>query len=218
MLTFPAATTFGRRVPKQKFYQHLDVAPEVKRLFVEQVKLITWANKLSAQTLNLAPGEHVQEIEVFHIQLQDQDLDERVCRLMDQQIPYHLLFWLERSDGLQRLQITYKEASQSGHNAFQLRESYQTDWTNPEDLTLDLTALDLDGLYESIVRQIAGDAITAPQAESLKEAVEQTQAREKLEKQITVLRVKMRKEKNLGKQMELRREINRLERTARYEN
>ena len=56
MLTFPAATTFGRRVPKQKFYQHLDVAAEVKRLFVEQVKLITWANKLSAQTLNLAPG------------------------------------------------------------------------------------------------------------------------------------------------------------------
>ena len=99
MLTFPAATTFGRRVPKQKFYQHLDVAAEVKRLFVEQVKLITWANKLSAQTLSLAPGEHVQEIEVFHIQLQDQDLDERVCRLMDQQIPYHLLFWLERPDG-----------------------------------------------------------------------------------------------------------------------
>lgn len=118
MLTFPAATTFGRRIPKQKFYQHLDVAADVKRLFVEQVKLITWANKLSAQTMNLAPGEHVQEIEVFHIQLQGQDLDERVCRLMDQQIPYHLLFWLERPDGLQRLQITYKEASQNGHNAF----------------------------------------------------------------------------------------------------
>lgn len=110
MLTFPAATTFGRRVPKQKFYQHLDVAAEVKRLFVEQVKLITWANKLSAQTLNLAPGEHVQEIEVFHIQLQEQNLDERVCRLMDQQIPYHLLFWLERPDGLQRLQITRRPA------------------------------------------------------------------------------------------------------------
>ena len=93
----------------------------------------------------------------------------------------------------------------------QLRESYQTDWTNPEDLTLDLTALDLDGLYESIVRQIAGDAIAAPQAESLKEAVEQTQAREKLEKQIAALRVKMKKEKNLGRQMEIRREMMKLE-------
>ena len=66
-------------------------------------------------------------------------------------------------------------------------------------------------MYESIVRQIAGDAITAPQAESLKEAVEQTQAREKLEKQIAALRAKMRKEKNLGRQMEIRREIMRLE-------
>ena len=45
----------------------------------------------------------------------------------------------------------------------------------------------------------------------MKEAVEQTQAQEKLEKQIAALRVKMRKEKNLGKQMEIRREIMRLE-------
>ena len=69
-------------------------------------------------------------------------------------------------------------------------------------------------MYESIVRQIAGDAIAAPQAESLKEAVEQTQAREKLEKQIAALRVKMKKEKNLGKQMELRRKIQLLEKEA----
>ena len=49
---------------------------------------------------------------------------------------------------------------------------------------MNLIALDMDALYESVVRQIAGDAIDAPQGESLKEAVEQTQHREKREKQI----------------------------------
>lgn len=68
MLSFPTSTVFERRIPKQKFYQNLDVTAEVKRLFIEQIKLITWANKLSAQTMNLAPGQTVQEIEVFRIE------------------------------------------------------------------------------------------------------------------------------------------------------
>ena len=80
-----------------------------------------------------------------------------------------------------------------------------------DSLTLELHALDMDGLYESIVRQIAGDAIAAPAAESLKKAVEQTQEKEKLQRQIEQLKAKMKKEKQLGKQMELRREIRRLE-------
>ena len=211
MLTFPKSAAFGRRFPKQKFYEHLEVDPQVKRLLVEQVKLIVWAYKLSPQTVNLSPGQAVGEIQVFQLALTGPELDERVTQLMDRQIPYHLLFLLERPDGLQQLRIGYKEASQSGHNAFQLRQSYQTDWARPEDLSLDLTALDMDGLYESIVRQIAGHAITAPEAETLKEAVEQTREKEKRLRQIEALRAKMKKEKSLAKQMEIRREIMKLE-------
>ena len=107
--------------------------------------------------------------------------------------------------------MTYKKASQSGSNAFQLWQSYHTEWSKPEDLSLNLTALDMDALYESIVRQIAGDAIVIPQGESLKEAVEQTQQREKLGKQIAQLKEEMKKEKRLGRQMELKRAIRRLE-------
>ena len=211
MLDFPKSTVFGRRFPKQKFYENLDVSAEVKRLFVEQVKLITWVNKLSPETMNIATGQMVREIEVFRLTLQGQELDRRVLELMDKQIPYHILFLLERLDSSVRLHVSYKEASQSGSNAFQLRQSYHTEWMRPEDLSLNLSALDMDALYESIVRQIAGDAIAAPQGESLKEAVEQTQQREKLEKQIAQLKAKMKKEMQLGRQMELRREIVRLE-------
>ena len=70
MLNFPKTTEFGRRIPKQKFYEHLDVTPELRRMFVDHVKLITWQNKLSAQTMNLAPGQTVAEIEVFRLRLQ----------------------------------------------------------------------------------------------------------------------------------------------------
>ena len=111
-----------------------------------------------------------------------------------------------------QLTIAFKEATQTGDNAFRLRQRYATGWLAPEELSLEWDALDMDGLYESIVRQIAGDAIAAPQVESLKEAVEQTQEREKLEKQIAALKVKMKKEKQLGRLMEIRRKIKDLER------
>lgn len=211
MLNFPKTTEFGRRIPKQKFYEHLDVTPELRRMFVDQVKLITWQNKLSAQTMNIAPGQTVAEIEVFRLRLQGQEIDPGVLRLMDKQIPYHILFLLERDSGESQLWISYKEASQTDSNAFQLRQAYHTDWMPLDSLTLELHALDMDGLYENIVRQIAGDAIAAPAEESLKEAVEQTQKKEKLQRQIEQLKAKMKKEKQLGKQMELRREVKRLE-------
>ena len=148
---------------------------------------------------------------MFQIRLTGQELDHRVLTLMDKQIPYHILFVLERLDGKIQLVINYKEASQSGSNAFQLKQSYQTEWLEPEKLLLMLTGFDMDALYENIVRSVAGDALAAPVAESLQEAVEQSQEREKIEKEIQKLKARMKKEKRLAKQMELRREIQRLE-------
>lgn len=211
MLEFPQSTLFGRRIPKQKFYEHLDVTPEIRKLFVEQVRLVTWANKLSSDTLNIAAGDTVQEVEVFHIKLTGDALDHRVLNLMDKQIPYHIIFLLERIDGKFQLVVNYKEASQSGSNAFQLKKSYETPWLPKEELTISCNGLDMDTAYESIVRSIAGDALAVTEAKSLQEAVAQTQEREKIEKEIQKLKAKMKKEKRLAKQMELRREIQRLE-------
>ena len=130
---------------------------------------------------------------------------------MDKQIPYHILFLLERADGTARLSVSYKEAAQTGGNAFRLRQSYATPWQRMDELHLPLQALDMDGLYEGIVRAVAGDALRATAAENLKDAVEQMQEQEKLQRQLQQLRARMKKEKNLAKQMELRREIKRLE-------
>ena len=211
MLNFPQSTLFGRRIPKQKFYEHLDVSPEIKRLFVDQVRLITWENKLSPDTLNIAAGDTVQEVEVFHIKLTGDTLDHRLLTLMDKQIPYHILFLLERNDGKFQLVVNYKEASQGGNNAFQLKKSYETDWMAQDEFPVAYNGLDMDAVYESIVRSIAGDLLSAPEAESLQEAVAQTQEKERIEKEIQKLKTQMKKEKRLAKQMELRREIQKLE-------
>lgn len=78
MLGLPKSTEFSKRIPKQKFYENLDISPALKRVFVEQIRVIYWRNKLAATTLNLSEGTVVTEIEVFEIRLSSPELDEAV--------------------------------------------------------------------------------------------------------------------------------------------
>lgn len=212
MLNLPQTTAFGKRIPKQKFYEHLDVTPELKRCFTEQLRLIIWENKLSPQTLNIAPGKTVQEIELFRLRLTGQELDDSVPQQMDQQIPYHLIFLLERPDGTAKLKVHFKEALPGG--GFKLRKGYETDWQPRAELSLPCTALDMDALYEAFVRVIAGAELQGSPTESVQQVLERTEQQEKLQKQIDQLKRKMKKEKQLARQMELRRELKKLEEQA----
>ena len=40
MLGLPKTTEFNKRIPKQKFYENMDISPALKKVFVEQVKII----------------------------------------------------------------------------------------------------------------------------------------------------------------------------------
>ncbi|WP_286725322.1 DUF4391 domain-containing protein, partial [Pelotomaculum sp. PtaB.Bin117] len=94
MIDLPKSTVFNRRIPKQKFYENLSVTAELKRIFVEQINVIYWRNKISPTTVNIAAGETVAEIEVIEIRLNQPGLDKRVLQLIDREIPYHILFLL----------------------------------------------------------------------------------------------------------------------------
>ena len=212
MLNLPAAAAFERRIPKQKFYTNLTVTPELRRCFTDQIESITWADKLAPQTMNLAAGQRVQEIEVFRIRLTDDALDDKVTELMDKQIPYHILFVLARPDGMIRLLMNYKEAAPGG--GFTLRQRYATDWLVPDTVALPLLAADMDALYEGFVRYIAGDSLQVSAGEDLAENVQRTETLNKLQRQIDQLTAKMRREKQLPRQMELRRKIKELQQEA----
>ena len=204
MLGLPKSTEFNKRIPKQKFYDNLNVNPVLKHCFVNQIKIVYWANKIAPATVNLAEGKNVTEIEVFLVRRKEKALDENVLKLIDREIPYHILFILEY-DGVYKAVIGYKEAASSGKIAFKVDRYYQTDWMTEAELPLHLEGLNMDAVYESFVRQIAGDSlqIAVPQ-ETLAESVARDERREKLQKQIAKLQSKIRKEKQLNRQMELK--------------
>ena len=209
MLGLPKSTEFNKRIPKQKFYENLPVTPAIKTAFTEQIKIFYWRNKLAATTLNLAPGKLATEIEVFEIRLTSPDLDEDILRLIDREIPYHILFLLEY-DGKYQAAMGYKEAASSGKAAFKVERYYRTEWLTEEELSLHLEGLTIDAVYENFIRQIAGDRLVGNKNTTLKESVEQQKQREQIEKQIAALETKMKKEKQLNRKMELKAEIKKL--------
>ena len=209
MLGFPVSTEFNKRIPKQKFYDNLDDSPTLRRVFVDQIRLVYWRNKLAASTLNIAAGEVVSEVEVFEVRLNEPKLDEVVLKQIDKEIPYHILFILT-CDGKAQAWIGYKEAAASGSNAFKVNRYYHTDWMPEDELQLHIDGLNMDAVYESLVRQIAGDKLLSESGESLKESVERDEKKKQLEKQIAALESKIRREKQLNRQMEMNVELKRI--------
>lgn len=209
MLGFPVSTEFNKRIPKQKFYDNLDVSPTLRRVFVDQIRLVYWRNKLAASTLNIAAGEVVSEVEVFEVRLNEPKLDEAVLKQIDKEIPYHILFILT-CDGKAQAWVGYKEAAASGSSAFKVNRYYHTDWMPEDELQLRIDGLNIDTVYESLVRQIAGDKLQPDSGESLKASVERDEKKTQLEKQIATLENKMRREKQLNRQMEMNAELKKM--------
>lgn len=209
MFGFPTSTEFNKRIPKQKFYENIDITAALRRVFVEQIRLVYWRNKLAASTLNIAPGETVTEVEVFEVRLNEPQLDEAVLKQIDREIPYHILFILT-CEGRAQAWSGYKEAAASGSSAFKVNRYYHTGWMPADELNLGIDGLNMDAVYENLVRQIAGDALQTASGENLKASVEREEQKQRLEKQIAALESKMRREKQLNRRMEMNAELKRL--------
>lgn len=210
MLDLPKSTEFNKRIPKQKFYENMYISPKLKKVFVEQVKIIYWRNKIATSTTNLAEGTNVTELEVFEIKLNSQLLDEELLRQIDRVIPYHILFLLEYQEKYQAW-IGYKEILISKNNSIKINDYYHTDWDDLENLSLKMEGLSIDKVYENYIRQIAGEKLkTIDTEETLKESIERNERHQFLQKQIDVLNVKMQKEKQLNRKMEMNTELKKL--------
>ena len=95
-----------------------------------------------------------------------------------------------------------------------MNKYYHTEWMEENDLPVKLEGLDIDAVYENFVKQIAGDKLQAVGVgEALKDTIIREEEKEALRKQIANLQAKIKKEKQLNKQMQLNGELKRLKKT-----
>ena len=195
MLGLPSSTEVNRRVAKEKLYANATMTTQVRDRIKDQIESVIWRNKLADSTMSVAAGETVKEIEVFEIVLRQRELDKRVLHGIAKAIPYKLVFVLSFAGAVQ----AWVEAS----DAF-----YNTDWFSQTELTLNFEGLNLDAMYDNLVRQIASGRLDV--ARDIAEAVELDKQRQKLERDIATLEKKILCEKQFNHQVELNGELKRL--------
>lgn len=197
MLGLPQSTEVNRRIAKEKLYQNATLTPKLRELIKDQIEAVVWGNKLAESTMAISAGATIKEIQVFEVQLRQCEVDRRILSAIAKAIPYKILFvlifeneaqaWIEVSDTF-----------------------YSTDWQQLDGLTLKIEGLNLDAVYESFARQIAGGRLGTEG--DIEVAVDRDKLRQKLERDIATLEKKILRETQFKKQVEINGELKQLKR------
>lgn len=173
MLGLPKSTEYNRFIPKQKYYKDLytkkSIHNKARNYFENQIKSITWENKIDHTTMNIAKGKLVEEIEVFRVELYDYEIDDSVLYTIDENIPYHILFVFGYNNK-RKYSLSYKEVSRETET-ITIHRIFQSDWVSKNEALLKFSGISLDNMYENILNDIANYELDKFLGDTLKERV-----------------------------------------------
>ena len=205
LIQWPETAKVDRVIPKERLYTEASAGTALKQRFVDEVQRVRWAYKLGEESLRLAPGETVTEIQVFVVDLKGSSLDNSVLAAIDKTIPSQIIFELRREDGIwaeQAMIASYKRASSKTKGT----EYFRTGWIGLDQPRLPLpVALDMDGLYSQLLGRLLPYPIRP--VEDLSDALDRMGRIRGLTREISVLEKKLRTEPQLNRKIELRKQI-----------
>lgn len=210
LIQWPEAAKVDRVIPKERLYAEASAGTALKQRFVDEVQRVRWAYKLGEESLRLAAGQTITEIQVFVLDLKGSNLDNSMLASIDKAIPSQIVFELRREDGLwteQAMAAAYKRAGGKTKGT----DYFRTGWISADEPRVPLpAALDMDGLYTQLLGRLLPHPIRP--AEELSDALHRMGRIRGLTREIAALEKKLRTEPQLNRKIEIRRQIK--ERTA----
>lgn len=189
----PYQTIVNRFIPKNKFYEVATVSTGVRREFVDLIERITWLYKLSEDTLGASKTNKVEEIQIFKVLLKKKQLPKNAIRLITRNIAYPILFHYRFEDEfIYSIEVDEKQ--------------YYTKWN--EDISFNFSGLNLEVIYENIVKAIIKEEISN---EDFEEIISKTNKKTEVERLIQITKNKMKREKQFNRKVELNQELYKLE-------
>lgn len=211
LFNWPSQAAVGRPIAKSKIYAHAKPTAALRAMFVEQVESITWAYKLSPETINLPAKPAVPEIEVFEVALKLPDVSHSVLRCIDKVMPRPILFNLRFAGRTQPI-AAYKRPSDAANAQWVLGDYHAGRWQEDGDARPGLPlALDLQGLYEQLLRQHV--AVPARSGESLRDQLDRLAELAVKQAAADKLEVRLNNEKQFNRKVEINAQL----RTIRIE-
>lgn len=205
LFNWPSQAAVGRAIAKSKIYAHAKPTAALRALFVEQVESITWAYKISPETINLPAKPAVPEIEVFEVALKLPDVSHSVLRCIDKAMPRPILFNL-RFEGHTQPIAAYKRPSDAASDQWVLGDYHAAPWQKDGEARPALpVALDLQSLYEQLLRQHL--AVPARAGESLRDQLDRLAAAAAKRAEAAKLEARLNAEKQFNRKVEINAQL-----------
>lgn len=194
MLGLPKTTEMSKQLPKKAIYTKFQMNTAAKAKIDADISRITIVNEIAPNKVNIPAGEDVKSFFVLLVSLKKKEYDEKTIATLSKLIPQNILFVLEYENE-SRLAIYHTKVM-------------QTEWKPTENQQIELHGLNLDTVWENIVKSL--ECGVWNEELSLDENLALHEQQEKLQKQITKLKKQARTERQPKKKFELHQKITKL--------
>lgn len=195
MYGLPLSTERKRQLPKKAIYAKFELKPAQRDSFDADISRIDIVAVVSSATIPaLSEGVEVKGVYVVDVQMKRREYDAKNILLLTRLIAQHMIFALRHEDQVQFAIFHTK--------------LFTTAWRPVEQATLPLSGLNLDVVWENIVKAIG--QIEVADGRTLTEQIADDDQRAKLLAQIATLERKMANEKQPRRKREHFEQIKKL--------
>lgn len=197
MYGLPHNSELKKQLPKKAIYAKFELKPAQRDGFDADVSRIDIVAVVSPTTVPaVAAGESIKEFYLLAVQLKRKDYEEKNIAMLSKLIPQNILFALQYED----------ETQLAVYHTKLIRSS----WKQTDDTTITLTGLNLDTVWENIIKAIG--EIQVQEGKTLIEQIQDDEQRTKTLRLIAELEKKMAKEVQPRKKRELFEQVKGLKR------
>lgn len=210
LFAYPKGAAFGRIVAKEAIYRHSALSTAAKNLFVRQIERIIWQFKLAQETTNL-PGTHaVPEIQIFSLQLKQDECAPEILAAIDKAVQFPVLFELCYQNQVKSVAAFKRpaDANASGDSPAKwlISQHFASPWLPVDTLRHPLPqTLNLEMLYTALLRPLLPHE--ARPEENLAEQVARIEAMQRLQSEIDRCEKKLWQEKQYNRKIAVNQEL-----------
>ena len=194
MLGLPKATELNKQLPKKAIYAKFQMNTAAKERFDADISRISIVGEISPRTVGIAAGESIASIFVLLVSLKHKDFQANTIAQISKLIDQNMLLVLEH-ENQRKLAIYHTKLIQTG-------------WMPADNCSVALKGLDLDSVWENLVKSLEGGVWS--EELSLDENIALHEQQAKLQKEITRLEKQARNEKQPKKKFELAEQVKKL--------
>lgn len=223
----PGECLLGKRIFKKYFYENGQLNATDKKAFKEDIESIEWKFTLKPSTINIPSFEddthEYLEVALLQVTLSSDKRHVRIAEVIQKAIPYPVIIVFS-CDSRLALNVGMKRINRADSNKMVLESCPDTGWVSlesPEDWQREflndfrvknLSFQNFFQFYQDVAKRLTAFrcaahtgvySLKAPNQGGTMDRGEALRELERLERELTELRNKLKKEKNLGNQVQL---------------